>query len=175
MLSVLSFGGVSIVTVAAALAGSPATNLAAKPIVSSAVHSHLPPFIVRQTWVFATEELKYPPDMSPGVPRPQPPAQGFVRELVRKCVCQTGTSSSNPGVDDAGASAGMRRYVMETDSRPLGGDSTRHWERFSSAIHGKQWVKVWADHRRWQAAQAAAVEAAGLSPSGAQESVACEA
>ena len=69
----------------------------------------------------------------------------------------------------------MCTYVMEADSRPLDDETTRHWERFITAIHGKQWVKVWADHKRWQAAQAPAVEAVRPCPPGAHDSVAGEA
>lgn len=79
-----------------------------------------------------------------------------------------------PERGNAGMAAAMCRYVMETDAPADEDEAIRRWELISSAIHGKQWVRVWADHKRWQAAQAAAIKAARPSPSGAHESVAGE-
>ena len=51
---------------------------------------------------------------------------------------------------------------MDTDSQPVDdAENTRYWERMIAAIRGKQYVQVWADYKRWQAAQAAAPETDG--------------
>ena len=58
-------------------------------------------------------------------------------------------------------------YVMETDAPAHDDESTSRCELISSANHGKQCVKVWADHKR--------CEAAVPRPSGSHDSVTMEA